>query len=168
MKTLYLLRHAKSSWDDPRLADHERPLAPRGREAARRLAKHMARAKLRPELVLCSSAARAVETYEALAGALRGPEVSTEDGLYGAGTEDLLARLRQVGEGVRSVMLVGHNPGLADLAAALAGSGEPADLGRLRDKLPTGALAVLSFDGAWAALRPGCASLESLVVPRDL
>ena len=155
MKTLYLLRHAKSSWDDPRLADHERPLAPRGREAARRLAKHMARAKLRPDLVLCSSAARAVETYEALAGALRGPEVSTEDGLYGAVTEDLLARLRQVGEGVRSVMLVGHNPGLADL-------------GRLRDKLPTGALAVLSFDGAWAALGPGCANLESLVVPRDL
>jgi phosphohistidine phosphatase len=65
-------------------------------------------------------------------------------------------------------MLVGHNPGLADLAAALAGSGEPADLSRLRDKLPTGALAILSFDGAWAALGPGCASLESLVVPRDL
>ena len=167
MNTLYLLRHAKSAWDDPSLADHERPLSPRGREAVRRLEHHVVEARLWPELVLCSSAVRARDTYQPLSRALGEPETSVEDGLYAASTEELLGRLHQVPEGARRVMVVGHNPGLGELALALAGDGDPAALSQLQDNFPTGALATLSFAGPWRQLASGVAYLESLVVARQ-
>ena len=169
LKRLYLLRHAKSSWGDPGLADHDRPLAPRGREAARRMAVHMRQAKVRPALVLCSSARRTVQTYKAIAPVLGGSvEVSVEDDLYGASSAELLNRLRVLPERLEGVLVVGHNPGLGDLAMELAGDGDPAGLALLHEKFPTGALATLRLPGRWAKLSPGQAYLESLVVPRDL
>ena len=169
MNSLYLLRHAKSSWDDPGLSDHDRPLAPRGRKAARRMALYLRKAKIRPQLVLCSSAARAVQTYDAISTALEGPVVvSVEDDLYGASDAGLLARLHEVADTVRAVLVVGHNPGLQDLALGLADDGNPTEVARLGDKFPTCALANLDVPTTWDALGPGHAHLKSLVLPRDL
>ena len=107
--TLYLLRHAKSSWDDPGLADEERPLAPRGERAARRMAQHIREAGIRPALVLCSPARRTRQTLEAVAGSFgKHVEVLVEDGLYGAGAWELTARLRRVPTELPSVMVVGR------------------------------------------------------------
>ena len=168
MKSLYFLRHAKSDWADTGLPDHDRPLAPRGREAAARLATYVAKVKLCPQLVLCSTALRARQTYEALSGALGDPESSFEGWLYGASPQEVLARLQQLPEHLERVLLVGHNPVFAELVASLAGDGEAAALSQLEDNFPTGALATLTFDGPWAGLAGGLAYLESIVVPRGL
>jgi phosphohistidine phosphatase len=93
-------------------------------------------------------------------------EIVLEDDLYGATDHELLDRLRRVAEGYETVALIGHNPGIQDLGMALAGSGE--DLDRMRAKFPTGALAVLEFDGPWRRLEPGGARLASFVTPKDL
>jgi phosphohistidine phosphatase len=163
VKRLYLLRHAKSSWDEP-LADADRPLAPRGRKAAKRIAGYVEREGIRPDLVICSTAVRARQTLERVAPALGEPEVTFDERLYAASEGQLLARLREVPASVESVLLVGHNPGTAQLLALLAGSGRP-----LPVEVPTGALASLSFSGAaWWELGPGDASLDAFVVPREL
>jgi phosphohistidine phosphatase len=129
------------------------------------MAAHLRREAVKPALVLCSTALRARQTFEALA---LGGEVCYEDGLYSASAADLLARLHRVPDQVGSVMVVGHNPGLHELAVACSGSGDALVLARLRDKLPTGALVKLAFQGPWALLTPGQAALEALMVPRDL
>ena len=136
MSRLYLLRHAKSSWKDASLHDHDRPLAPRGRQRLEGDRPLPARPRLQPELVLCSSAKRARQTLERLGPA--GLDARIEPELYGAGTNDLLARLHEVPEEVASVMLIGHNPGMQQLAHLLAG---------LDDKFPTAALATLECPG---------------------
>src|SRR4029453_12785732 len=107
VKRLLLLRHAKSSWDEPGLADHNRPLAPRGRRAAESMARHLRDDRISPALVLCSSARRTRETLELL-GVVE--EVRIERALYGASEDELLDRLQRVPETLDSVMLVGHNP----------------------------------------------------------
>jgi phosphohistidine phosphatase len=162
-KQLFLLRHAKSSWKDPELPDRDRPLARRGRRAAKLMSKHLRRHGLHPNLVLCSSATRARETLERIrpSGDLR-----VEEQLYLASAAELLRRLRRVPETVNSVMLIGHSPVIETLALDLADHG--ARRAAILHKFPTGALATLSFDGYWAALRPGCAELISFVTPRDL
>ena len=167
-RTLYLLRHAKSSWSDDDVADHDRPLAPRGEEAVERLRRHLADAGIAPDLVLCSSARRTVMTLDGVAPAIPDATVLVEPGLYGASSDRLLRRLHDVDHTVASVMLIGHNPGLELLAHLLIGRGA-ADLRRRAEaKFPTGALAELAFEGAWRNLARGGASLESFVVPRDL
>jgi phosphohistidine phosphatase len=166
VKSLFLLRHAKSSWDDPGLADHDRPLAPRGRRASELIAEHARRNRVRPALVLCSSAQRTRETLEAVRPALGPAEVRFERELYGASSEDLLQRLREVPEEVDSVMLVGHQPAIQALALHLAGDGS--ELERLRAKFPTAALATLSFDGKWSELGDEGARLVAYVKPKQL
>lgn len=168
MRTLNLLRHAKSSWDDPTLPDRERPLAPRGRRDAKRIAKHLVRLGIEPELVLCSSAERTRETLELLRPALGGdPSVMVEDELYAASAAELLERVRLVPESTASVMLIGHNPGMQQLAVALASAG--AELERLKAKFPTAALATLTLEGrAWSGLRYADAVLAGYVVPKEL
>lgn len=169
MKALYLLRHAKSSWADASLPDHERPLAPRGRKATRVLARYVAEARIRPALVLCSSAVRTSETLERLGPALGSDvEVWIDDGLYGAGADELLARLRRLPPAVPSVMIVGHNPGLEVLARELIGDGDDVALAGLHAKFPTGALASVLVPGEWKGLARRTASLTAFVVPRDL
>jgi phosphohistidine phosphatase len=158
---LYLLRHAKSSWDDAGLADHDRPLAKRGRRATKAIARHMSEHDIAPELVLCSTARRTRETFERIAPALGTPAVSYEDELYGAGDSELLERLRKVPDDVSSVMLIGHNPGIEDLASALVGRA-------VASKFPTAALATLELAGRWREAAPGRAELIDFVVPRDL
>jgi phosphohistidine phosphatase len=167
---IYLLRHTKSSWDDPGLADHERPLAKRGREAARLLRDHFRDAGVTPDLVLCSSAVRAIETLEGVRGGLSpGTRVEIEAGLYGAGVDALLRRLKALPETVGAVMLVGHNPAIEELAAELAGGeGNEDARARMHAKYPTGGLATLGFDGPWSELDWDGANLEAFVVPKQL
>lgn len=166
-RDLLLVRHAKSAWDDPSLADHDRPLAPRGAKALRRLRDHLRSAGHRPDVVLCSSARRTVETLGGIRAALpKRTKVEITDELYLADADAMLALLHGHAGKVRCAMLIGHNPGTEDLALLLAGSGEPELLARLEAKFPTGAAASLSFDGAWADLAPGTAHLDDLFVPR--
>jgi phosphohistidine phosphatase len=175
-KQLFVLRHAKSSWDDPGLEDHERPLAPRGLRAVKLMGEHMRAARIRPAQVLCSSARR---TRETLDGVSPGSETIIEPGLYSASWMEVMERLREVPEGTASVMVVGHNPAMQMLVLGLAGadwaeraSGPErpggSDLAEVQSKFPTGALATLTFDCAWSDLAPGCARLVAYVRPRAL
>jgi phosphohistidine phosphatase len=167
LKQLFLLRHAKSSWDDPELDDHERPLAPRGRRAAKVMADHLSREGVAPALVLCSSAQRTCETLERIAPALgKDVRVEIERELYAASERRLLERLRAVEDDVESLMLIGHNPGVEQLALLLAGSGER--LTAVRSKYPTAALATLEFSGPWCQLRESGAELTDFVTPKQL
>jgi phosphohistidine phosphatase len=169
MKTIYLLRHAKSSWDDALLDDHDRPLAPRGRKAAARVGAYLARQRPQPELVMCSSATRARQTCDAVSSPLAGSTaVSVREDFYHADGVDLLAALRGLPEDISTVMMIGHNPAIADLASTLAGDGEGDVLAKMEEKFPTGALARFSFGSSWFELEPGVAYLESFVIPRSL
>jgi phosphohistidine phosphatase len=166
-KQLYLLRHAKSSWDDPELDDHDRPLAPRGERAAKVMCKHLERERIDPDVVLCSSARRTRETLERIRPALGDDaQVEVEDGLYGATADGLIERLRDLDDDTDSVMLIGHNPAIEELALTLAGSGD--QLPEMRRKYPTGALATLAFDGRWRDLGPAVAELTDFVKPKQL
>jgi phosphohistidine phosphatase len=171
MKTLLLLRHAKSAWSDPRLADHDRPLNGRGERAAKAMADHIARRGPRPDLILCSTALRTRQTLAPLLKRLEdpAPPISLENGLYLASEDALLARLQAVADDVPTVLLIGHNDGIGQLAAGLAGDGSPDALAALRAKYPTGTLAVLQApDGAWSNLTLGSGKLLAFVRPRDL
>jgi len=169
MHRLFVLRHAKSSWDNSHLGDHERPLAPRGERAAEALAAHVATIAPPPALVLCSTARRARDTLEPIRARLpAGTTVQIEDGLYGASAPDVLDLLRGVPEETPAVLVVGHNPTLEDLVKGLGRAGDPALIARVLDKFPTGALATLAFPGPWKDLGWGAATLEAYVVPAEL
>ncbi len=170
MRTLLLMRHAKSSWDQPELADLERPLVARGREAAPAVARYLVEHGLIPELVLGSPALRVRETWQLMAPVL-GERVAckTLRSLYEGAPSRLLEALRRVESEVRILMLIGHNPALGALAQSLAGAGPEKDLERLRTKFPTAAVAVLAFEiEAWADLGAGRGRLQGLVRPKDL
>jgi phosphohistidine phosphatase len=146
MKTLLVLRHAKSSWSDPAVADHERPLNTRGRRDAPRMGAFVREHGLIPDVVISSDAVRARLTAEAVVEAARyGGEILLERRLYMAGPADILSLLRTVGGKAETVMIVGHNPGLEELVAQLTGDWQD---------LPTAALAqiVLPID-QWRDLK---------------
>jgi phosphohistidine phosphatase len=167
MKRLYLLRHAKSSWKHPGLADHDRPLAGRGRRAAKAVGRHLREQGIEPELVLCSTARRARETLERIEPALGTGAVRVERELYGAGAGALLEHLRGVSDAVGSVLVIGHNPGLQRLALGLARASPAVE--DLEAKYPTAGLASLVFEGpSWGDLDYGSAELAGFVRPRDL
>ena len=168
MRTVILLRHGKSSWSDSTLADIDRPLAPRGERASRRIAKYIRRKRIRPTLVLCSPSLRTRQTLEAIEPSLgKGYSIELVPQLYAASERELLEQLQALPESVSSVMLIGHNPGLQNLALVLASRG--ADLPQLEEKFPTGVLATLVVHSeSWAGLSPGDAELVDYVVPRQL
>ena len=170
MVTLYLLRHAKSSWAEPDLDDHERPLNNRGRRAADLIGAEVAVRGLRPDLVLCSTAARARETLERVLPHLDNPDVVVERALYLASKSRIVARVKRIGDKIDVAMLVGHEPGIGAAATALAGPASDADAaGRLRRKFPTGALAVIDFPNiAWPDLAPSAGILKAFIVPKSL
>lgn len=172
MPDLFVLRHAKSSWDDPALDDIDRPLNPRGRRSGVAIRDHIAAAGICPALVLCSAARRTRETLDLIRPALVGSPAVVEEGLYGAEAGHLVARLRQVAAGTAGVLLIGHNPALEDLIMLLADPDRSAGglLAMVREKVPTGALATLALaDGTdWPDLGPGRAALMGFVRPRDL
>ena len=170
MLTLLLLRHAKSSWDEPSLDDFDRPLAPRGQTAAPRMGAYMAQQGLAPELILCSPSVRARQTLDLVLPHLAGePTVLHEDALYLAAASLMLARLRKIESKVGSVMIVGHDPGMQGLALELSGSGDADILNALAGKFPTAALAVIRFRArAWSRIGPGKGRIEQFVTPKML
>ena len=167
MRRLHVVRHAKSSWDDPTLADHDRPLARRGVSAARRLRAWLQESDVRPDLVVCSSALRARATLDLVLPALGSPEIVVDDSLFQASGEGMLARLRTLGPDVEEALLVGHEPGLSELVLLLTADGGTLRA-RVAEKFPTGALATLEGGGEWEVLEPGSMHLVALVLPREL
>lgn len=164
LRRIVVIRHAKSSWHDPSLADHDRPLSKRGRNALSVLRDHIEGLELPADLVMCSSSRRTRETLEGIRPALgRKARVESDSTLYGADVEVLVAKLRGLDDQITTVFLIGHNPGLADLVDLLA---DPATAAVAIDSFPTAAVAVLSVAGPWSDLRRSCASLESFWAPR--
>lgn len=169
MKHVYLLRHAKSSWDDASLADFDRPLADRGRDAAPRMGEYMKAEGLIPDAVLTSGAQRALETWDLVRPSIGEPVSRVENNLYMASPDLIFSWLRMLQDDVSSVLLIGHNPGFEELAIRLAGDGKKKALKRIRKKYPTGALAVIRFDvEQWSGIAWGGAYLERFVRPKDL
>jgi phosphohistidine phosphatase len=169
MRSLYLLRHAKSAWDDPSLEDHDRPLSARGKRGARAIAKHFRALAADPALILCSSSARTRETLDLLMpGFAATPLVAIERGLYLADAPSMLARLRRVEDSVERVLLLGHNPGLHELALALAQHGPARLKAALARKFPTAALATFTVESSWSRLGPDSVRLAAYVTPAEL
>lgn len=171
MRQLLLMRHAKSAWDDPQLSDHARPLNARGRRAAAAMAAAMRDLGLSPDVVLVSSSRRTLQTLEALAPLPDSPIVTPMDDLYLAHWERLLQHLRAAPETARSVLLIGHNPGLHELALSLAGPAvatRGGDGRRLAEGYPTGALAEFAVAMPWRMLDSGGGRLVRFLLPADL
>ena len=168
MKTLMLLRHAKSDWDSGVTDDFDRPLASRGGKAAKRMAVWMKSQRIVPDYVMCSSAVRARETMEILRHelTLNTALVKFERRLYLADVHELLAILGDLPNNVKSVMLVGHNPGLEDLLTYLCGDDVPAAAnGKL---MPTAALARISLPDDWKHLKRGAGVILAVTRPKEL
>jgi len=172
MRQLLLLRHAKSTWDDPRLSDHARPLNARGRRAASAVAGAMRELGLMPDIVLVSSARRTLQTLEALSPLDGSPLIEPMDNLYLADWSSLLGVLRGLPDTARSVLMIGHNPGLHELAMALVGASGMAsshpDTQRLGDGYPTAALCEFAVALPWRSLEAGGGRLMRFLVPADL
>ncbi len=146
MKTLYLLRHAKSDWSVPGQDDHERPLADRGERAALVMGRYMAQKGYHPDFILCSDARRATDTCAIVTSQWKMvPPIETEPALYLAGPTGGLNRLGGVVSRHASVMIIGHNPDLHEVVASLAQSGSAEWLQTVAGKFPTAALAVLEL-----------------------
>jgi phosphohistidine phosphatase len=181
-RTLVVFRHAKSAWPD--VPDHDRPLARRGIRDAPVMGRWLRDAGLLPALVLCSTARRARETWQfAQAGLAATPPVTFDGRIYAAAAADLLALICEVPPATGTLLLIGHNPAIEDLALLLAappaaagpgtaapgaGGSPHSDLDRMRSKFPTAAIAVLRFGGTWRDLAPGRARVTAFVTPRDL
>ncbi|MEU8590441.1 histidine phosphatase family protein [Streptomyces sp. NPDC048664] len=166
-RRLLVLRHAKSAWPEG-VEDHERPLGPRGLRDAPAAGRALAHADRLPDLALCSTAVRARRTWELVCAEWAAPPAVRFDArMYAAGVPDLLAVLREVPDEVGTLLLVGHNPGLAELVLWLAGDGVGDTLDRVRVKFPTAALARLDWPGGtWNSLAPATALLSDVTVPR--
>lgn len=170
MKRLLLLRHAKSSRDDPSLADFERPLASRGAKAAPRMGRELVARDWLPERVLVSPAARTRATWDLVAAVWQDrPPAEFPETLYDASAEEILAEVRRTAEIATTLLVLGHNPGLEDLARSLANDKSDAKaLVRLQEKFPTAALARFVFDGNWQDLNFSGARLTHCLRPKDL
>lgn len=171
MKSLFLLRHAKSAWGEPNLDDFDRPLTERGIKAAKRMGRALADEGLVPDAVLCSEAVRARATWDLIAPRL-GVDVPVKHmkSLYLAAPSRLRAVIRQQPCAVASLMIIGHNPGLKRLAVDLAdGGSDPDAVAELAAKFPTAALAHLRLEiESWAELTSGGGRLVRFLRPRDL
>jgi phosphohistidine phosphatase len=166
-RRLILLRHAKSAWPD--VPDHERPLAGRGRRAPPAAGRWLRESGFVPDRVLCSTAGRARETWQlAEEGLGTHPPTTFEDRVYGASATELLDLTRQTPSGVRTLMIVGHEPAMRDLTLELASAQPDEALELVRAKFPTAAIAVLAFTCGWPELAPGRARLADFVVPSEI
>ena len=174
MKRLFLLRHAKTEPAGPEIEDHERKLLARGRSDAPAMGAYLSGKKYFPDLIVSSNARRAVETVEFLIGSLPNKQpIEYTDRLYLVGTNEMLAVVRSAPATVASLMIVGHNPGMEQLASAL--SRQPVKrkernrFDAIEEKFPTCALAVLDFEvPRWRDVAPGLGELIDFVRPRDL
>ena len=161
MKTLLLLRHAKSSWDDHGLRDFDRPLAGRGERDAPRIGKALRKRGVTPNLIISSPAARAKATIEAVAKAAKlGVEPRFEETIYGASSAELMKLIRRLPDQTSCVLLAGHNPGFEDLVARLT---------RSHERMPTAAVACIEFQlDHWDDVEDGKGKLVWLMTPKQL
>lgn len=161
MKTLYLLRHAKSSWDDPGLKDFDRPLNKRGLKAAPKVGAYMLKEKIRPDVILSSPALRAQQTTHVVCEAAGlSALINFDERIYEASVQRLFEIVAGFADAVNTAMMVGHNPGFEDLLAALTGESQ---------RMPTAALACIELKTKkWSDLTGGCGKLKWLVKAKDL
>jgi phosphohistidine phosphatase len=161
MKTLLLLRHAKSDWDDPSLRDFDRPLAARGERDAPRVGKALRKRGILPDLIISSPAARAKATIEAVTRAAKlNLEIRFDEVVYGASTPELIRLIQGLPDTNSCLLLVGHNPGFEDLVGRLSGSHE---------RMPTAALACVEFEiNRWEDVSDGEGTLRWLLTPKKL
>lgn len=161
MKTLLLMRHAKSAWDDSSLADLDRPLAPRGEHDAPRIGRALRKRGPLPDVIISSPAARAKATIEAVAKAAElAVEVEFDEALYGATSAELMKLIRRLADSKGCALIVGHNPGFEDFVGRLTG---------LHERMPTAALACIGFDiDCWEDVEDGKGSLAWLLTPKQL
>ena len=165
MKRLILTRHAKSSWDDPAMADHDRPLNARGKAAAVDLGQWLASRGYTPGQVLCSDAARTRETWATIARSFTAaPEVELKPALYHASADVMLAVLHHAV--ADTVMIIGHNPGIAEFAERLVAH---APINPEFQRYPTGATLVADFDiESWSGLTLGTGIVDDFMIPKEL
>ena len=170
MRRLMLLRHAKSDWSKPGERDHDRALAARGLVDAPRIGAYMASHGLIPDLVVCSTARRARETYDLVAGEFaKPPKVVHEPRVYDNNPEILFDLVRKTGRDVQVLLLVGHNPSFQSFTDAMTASGHGDARQRLREKFPTATLAVIDLPiDAWDELHLHSGRLDRLITPRLL
>jgi phosphohistidine phosphatase len=169
MRRLMLFRHAKAEKAEPGMRDRDRRLTARGREDAAKIGAYMARHGLRPDLVLVSPAARTRETWEQAAGGCPGLAVTTDERLYDARAEVILGVVKESPPDHHALLVIGHNPGLHDLARLLIGTGDIELRERLREEMPTSALVVIDFAlDDWKRLHPQAGRLDRFVTPRTL
>jgi len=168
MKTLLLLRHAKSDWNHPDLTDHQRPINSRGQKAAAKIGKWMKENHVQPEWIICSSATRARETLAVISEHLHTPEslMHFSDDVYLADVETLLQVLAGCPEDIDHVLLIGHNPGMEELLTYLCGEELPlSDNGKL---IPTATLAQITMPDDWQKLQHCSAKLSQIIRPKEL
>jgi phosphohistidine phosphatase len=169
MSELYLLRHAKAVPQTDAWPDRERALDERGVADARAVGRWIAARKIRVDMVLCSPARRTRETLELIVDMFpRKPEIRYDDELYLADSDRLLDELHALPQDVSRAMLIGHNPGLHDLARSISDATSGPLAHRLADNLPTSGLALFDVATGWAGLRRRGARLKALVTPKDL
>jgi phosphohistidine phosphatase len=162
-----LLRHAKSDWPD--LPDRDRPLAKRGRRDAPVIGRWLHEAGYRPEIVICSAALRTRQTWDLVAPKLGGsPSVTFEPRAYAASALTLLYLVRELPADCQAALLIGHNPGVSELASTLIESAGDDTPGTPGLRFPTAAVAVLEFSGDWAGLSLARARLVAYTTPADL
>ncbi|MFF4860976.1 SixA phosphatase family protein [Streptomyces sp. NPDC001231] len=166
-RRIVLFRHAKADW--PQVTDHERPLAERGRKDAAVAGRKLADAGVPFDLALCSTATRTRETWKLAVHELpHRPKTVYEERVYDASPGELITVLNETPDDVRSVILIGHNPGIRGLTEVLSGSAEGDARERMsRRGFPAAAFAVVSFDGSWKALEPGVATLLDYWAPSE-
>src|SRR5690242_18392201 len=166
-RRLILLRHAKSAWPD--VPDRDRPLAKRGRRDAPVIGRWLCDHGYRPDTVICSAACRTRQTWELVAAELGGsPSVTFEPRAYAASAMSLLYLVRELPAGCRAALLIGHNPGVSELASTLIEEDGDDKPGSPRLRFPTAAVAVLEFSGGWAGLSLARARLVAYTTPADL
>jgi len=167
MKTLILLRHAKSDWNDPALRDFDRPLNARGEKAARAMGREMKRLGLGFDHILASAAARVTETLAGLAETLGALSPVYDERIYLAAPASLLEIVREADNAHASLLLAGHNPGMEMLALALGREGPLHD--EIAEKYPTGALTEIAFEAErWQDIQEGAGTIHRFIRPRDL
>jgi phosphohistidine phosphatase len=169
MRRLMLLRHAKSDWPEG-TDDHQRPLAKRGRETSPLIGIYMAQKGLMPDLAIVSTARRAKETWKRARPAFKHDIVQrNEPRIYNASAKAILDVINETAPDVKVLLLVGHNPGLQDLALKLIGKGSQSDLSRLHRKYPTAGLVVIDFDvKRWRDVSDGLGRLEWFETPKSI
>lgn len=163
------MRHAKSAWNDPNLADIDRPLGTRGRKAAPQMAVWLKVQGYQPDAVLCSSAQRARETLDLLKPVLpKSGRIQFLRELYMAMPREMLEHVTKTPEDSSCLLLLGHNPGIGDMASWLAGAGDSKMVAKMRSKFPTAAVAVLRFNASrWSEVGGETAELIDFARPRD-